>query len=475
MQLQEIKGLPKIGDTANSAVPMATAPISESEAKATAIINNGFKLANPLTPVAIPVQSVNIPTVIVTQTIPNSGNNGTTVTSPAKPIDTATVQFASPSEQYFFKYSVAALGSNYAGKDAQLDNFIALLFATDLQQLQGISGKLGDWLNNAGDKLKDAYNNLSDAAKKVADELAAKASDIAKQVQAKLIQLQDWAKENGPVVSAALQNAWDKSKKYNPPLVAARNAYLAILKLNAFGYASLWNYGRMDDNQAALIGLNPEFRETCKQGYNGLVNKWNSWGGDVSVLNIAIGQGADNKPIFDFKGNSKISGIGEPEIAVTLTAAAAIIASLGGIISAMRGSKGSPADTTNPSGSSEYDPAETGLDNSNTLSQIQASLTAVSQLYNQGKSVMTEAEQAKYSKEIARLQQLIAAATAAANAAQNNTNTNPNPNSNPNTNNNDKPTDETPFYKTTAGVVLIVVGVTATGTLMYYALKPKKN
>lgn len=478
MKLQEIKGLPKIGDTASSApIPMATEAVkTDSNAVLSVIPNTTFKISNPLN--SIPVSTVVIP-VINTQQIPTDG--GSTVTSPAKPTDTVVVNavdFSNPNTQYFFKYSVAALGSQYSGKDAALDNFIALLFSTDLQNLNSVNG-IGNWFDKAGQKVKDAYNALSDAAKKIADELAAKAADIAKALQDKLIQLQNYAKEQGPSISASLQKAWDITKKVSPPLVLARNSYLVLLKLNLFGWASLWNYGRIDDNQAALLNLSPEFREKCKQGYQGLVNKWNSWGGDVSALNTAIEQGSNNKPLFDVKSNAKISGIGiDPATDSAIAGALTIIGLVAGIIREMRGPKDKPADASNPTGD-ELDPTNTGLNDSNSLSQIQAGLTALSQFYNQSKSVMTDAEQAKYAKEIARLQTLLAVATAAANAAQSNTNSNtnsnPNTNTNSNTNNNNKPTSDTPFYKTTAGVVTIIVGTTAVGTLIYYAVKPKKT
>lgn len=102
-------------------------------------------------------------------------------------------------------------------------------------------------------------------------------------------------------------DAWSKTK--TGALAAPRGAYLALLSINAFGWATYLN---------ALLKANPQK----------LKDKWNSLGGNFTDLKNIIAKGAQRQPIFN--KNLQVNGIGSIE--ATIAAATAIIAALGAMV-----------------------------------------------------------------------------------------------------------------------------------------------
>lgn len=110
-------------------------------------------------------------------------------------------------------------------------------------------------------------------------------------------------------VNGFFDNGWNKTK--TAALAAPRGAYLALLSINAFGWATYLN---------ALLKANPQK----------LKDKWNSLGGNFTDLKNTIAKGAQRRAIFD--KNARIEGIGFVDIAATISAATAIIAALGALV-----------------------------------------------------------------------------------------------------------------------------------------------
>jgi len=97
-------------------------------------------------------------------------------------------------------------------------------------------------------------------------------------------------------------------------LAAPRGAFLLLLKLNVFGYASYLS-------------------KVLEKDPNGLKDKWNKLGGNFTELKNAINDGKGKAGIFNKEARINGIGIGSfATVGATLAAAAAIIAQMQGVL-----------------------------------------------------------------------------------------------------------------------------------------------
>jgi hypothetical protein len=181
--------------------------------------------------------------------------------------------------------------------------------------------------------LCDLRKSISDAYNRSA--LKETLSEAQNTVKAKTDQFRDWVKEKAV-------DAQDLAKKFIQPLKTAvgapvRAAYLALINANLFGWASLFNYGRMTEDEQFAKGLNPVFAATAKGNYNAIRDKWYEWGGNRTQFDDMVKLGATRRPKLDTKGNSSISGIGEAvTFATVVTTALPLITALSGLVLAFK-------------------------------------------------------------------------------------------------------------------------------------------
>lgn len=164
-----------------------------------------------------------------------------------------------------------------------------------VQGFHGFFSKIGKSVKNVVDKAKDVVEKVVDKVEETAKDVADKTKEISKDV-------------------------WEGIKKYNPASIAARNAFLLLLKLNIFKYASKLGYGYVSENDAKARGYNLSKWKDAVNKRLQLEDTWEKIGGSKSSLRSNVKIGAK-------KSNVHFSGLGEP-ITVTVAAAASVIAVL---------------------------------------------------------------------------------------------------------------------------------------------------
>jgi len=245
--------------------------------------------------------------------------------------------------EYTHVYCVVPTGgTNYITIDAVADSYnsefgningkpLDLIFKKQMRSkyhpISKVSGIgfnfLGIKVNNPIDWVKEQYNdsNLKD----------------------KLSQFQDYVKETASKLE-------DAAKRVIQPLKTAvgapvRAAYLGLINLNFKGWASMFNYGRMTEEEQMLKGLSPAFAATAKANYNAVRNAWYDWGGNRTQFDNAVKVGATRRPKLDTRGNASISGIGEAvTVAAILGTALPIIAALTPLVLAFKKTPELPPD-----------------------------------------------------------------------------------------------------------------------------------
>ncbi len=237
--------------------------------------------------------------------------------------------------EYTHVYCIAPVKNGYITIDAVADSYnmefpnmnpSPLDINFIMKPNSSINGKpsyIGFRVNNPFKFLAEQYNDS-----KLKDTL----SDAQNSVKAKTDQFVGWVKEK----SKDIENAASKALDLFKTAIGApgRGAYLALLNLNFRGWASLWNYGRMTEEEQAAKGLSPVFAASIKGAYNAFSSKWVKLGGNRTELNNILRLGATRKPILG-KNNAAIKGIGEVTLASILgiiSVAAPVVAMVSGII-----------------------------------------------------------------------------------------------------------------------------------------------
>lgn len=220
-------------------------------------------------------------------------------------------------DQYNYEFG------NMSGSPLEL-NFKKQMY-TKYHPLNKVSG-IGLRINNPFKWLEDQYNGSG---------LKKTLSSAQDSVKDKKDQFKNWIKEQ----AAAAQ---DTAKKLIQPLKTAaaapmRAAYLTLLNLNLFGWASLFNYGRMSEDEQFDKKLDPLFALKSKAAYNAARDKWYEWGGDRTQFDNIVKLGATRKPKLDTRGNATISGIGAPmTIGTAIAIATPIILALGPLVQELK-------------------------------------------------------------------------------------------------------------------------------------------
>ena len=185
---------------------------------------------------------------------------------------------------------------------------LAESFLTDVEnQISGLMGLygvegLGSWWSRVKKGVSHAWHKTKDAIHTAAQK--------AKQVGSKV---------------------WKGTKKV--ALAPARNAYLALLYMNAFGFATKWYLGLMSWSEASMHGLPKPVWERRKAATIKLLAFWKRMGGDPEALKRAILKGKSHKPLLAPTArkmyDAGIRGLGSATAATLATTASAIITAVG--------------------------------------------------------------------------------------------------------------------------------------------------
>ncbi len=105
----------------------------------------------------------------------------------------------------------------------------------------------------------------------------------------------------------------------NPVFALARGAYLGLVNVNTFGWASIWYLMSIDPDQSY---------------FNRAKAIWFNVGGDIAVLKINVDKGRVKKAVFKPKGWKPFDGFANAQGATEagITAAGSVIAALAGVV-----------------------------------------------------------------------------------------------------------------------------------------------
>ena len=145
-----------------------------------------------------------------------------------------------------------------------------------------------------------------------------------------------WHKASSAIHHAAQQakkaagGAWQGVKKVG--LAAPRNAYLLLLRINAFGFATKWYVGLLTRSQAQQLGIPLSFWQKRVKATQKLFAFWKKIGGSTASLKKAILAGKSHRPLLSKTAmkmyKSGLKGLGSATVAATASAASTIIAAV---------------------------------------------------------------------------------------------------------------------------------------------------
>ncbi len=209
----------------------------------------------------------------------------------------------------------------------------------DIGAIDSLNGWLKDGINKAVEAARELAKKAEELAKKAkestriaaekAEELARKATETAKEAARKAKEIADEVARKATEVARKAAEAARKAAEIvkdseaadllkKIALAPARGAFLLLLKVNFFGYATKLYLGFLDNKKAnSVYGLTKNQHAKIKKASAKFLAFWKKVGGSESSLKREVNKGRGKK-IADKRAG--LNGIGEP---VTLTAGTA--------------------------------------------------------------------------------------------------------------------------------------------------------